>query len=386
MWQKGRFFSSPHIMEGITSWFWVAEPLFLALLLFAAGAAIRQILVQYACIIAASFLLTFAAAEIYLKLWPVGQRGLTVDSHNSVYVKSGQATHLYEKISRTPDPVLGYGPRLTGNIRVASRALHGDEVLYDVLYSRDEEGRRITPERGDKADTAILFLGCSCTVGEGVEDQETFAWRLGEMLGEKFQVFNYAFHGYGSQHMLALIESGRLDALARRYSRIYAFFLTISDHVERTCGHRPFHEGPRYILENGAIKYAGMFTHTLDRFFARSQVYAQGRPAYFRWLAYDRAFNTHVAIVAKSMHELEARYNAHAITVIHPDITKIETVLQEKGVRTLPLTGVMPDYESAPEKYVLKARIDGHPNALAHARIAGALAEYILKHQQAAGK
>ena len=386
MGQKERLASFMPFIKGIARSFWMVESLLLALFFFAASAAARQRGIQYVCIVAASFFLAFAAAEMYFTVRPVGQRGLTCDSRDSVHVQSGQATHLYENISRTPDPVLGYGPAAGGGIRVASRCVYGKEVLYDVLYSRDEEGRRITPARGDKADTAILLLGCSCTVGEGVSDRETFAWQLGEMLGEKFQVFNYGFHGYGSHHMLALVESGRLDALVRRYKRTYAVFLTIADHAERTAGHRPFHVGPRYILENGALKHVGMFSHTLDKLFAHSRVYEQVRPAYYGGPGYDSAFNTHLAIVTKLMHELTARYQAHALTVIYPDFVRFEPMLRAQGVRTLSLAGVMPDYTSAPEKYVLKVKVDVHPNALAHSRIAGALSEYILNAAQARGE
>ena len=54
-------------------------------------------------------------------------------------------------------------------------------------------------------------------------------------------------------------------------------------------------------------------------------------------------------------------------------------MLRDRGVRTLSLTGVMPDYASAPEKYAV-SKSDGHPNALANTRVAEALAAYILKH------
>ena len=181
--------------------------------------------------------------------------------------------------------------------------------------------------------------------------------------------------------MLGLVESGRLDALVRRYKQIYAVYLTMSDHPERSFGHRPFHRGPRYILENGAVKYAGMFTHTLDSLFAHSQIYAQLKPAYYQRFASERAFDIHAAVVIKSMHELAARYHAHALTVIYPDFTRIEPILRANGVRTLSLTDAMPDYISASEKYAIK--YDGHPNALANARIAEALLEYILQHPHA---
>ena len=386
LWQKKRLFSSTPVMDGVTAWFWIAEPLALALLFYAASARIRQKILCYVCVVAASFFLACATAEIYFRFLHVEPGKLVLQSHDSVYVKSGQATHLEEIDGSAPDPVLGYGPNRSGKkMRFAARRVAGDEVIYDVLYSRDEEGRRITPDRGDKADTAILLFGCSYTFGMCLNDQETYAWQLGEMLGERFQVFNYGFPGYGSHQMLALIESGRLDTLVRRYKHIYASFLTITDHPVRCITNRPFQSGPHYILENGAIKYVGAFSHTVDRLFAHSQVYKQVKLPYYKRLQSDRACNTHVAIIVQAMRELKTRYNAHALTVIWPDFPHIAPMLRNNGVRTLLLTGVMPDYASVPEKYAVN-KSDGHPNALANTRVAEALAEYFLKHPQAAGE
>ena len=385
-------------MKDILNWncFWIAEPLLLTLLLFTSAAIIKQKVICYAFIVAASFLLTFSATEIYFRL-PSGSSstGLNAARHyeslSSVYITSGQTTQRYEADSHfAPDPDLGYGSNPNGNMRVASRVVRNKEVVYDVLYSTDEEGRRVTPKRGDKADTAIFLFGCSITFGEGLNDKETFAWQLGEMLGEKFQVFNYGFHGYGSHQMLALIESGRLDALARRYKHIYAFYLTINGHEYRSAGlSRWDTHGPRYILKNGALKYVGKFSETplpamLQKVFVHSQVFAQVKSAYLRRLALDDALDTHVAIIAKSMHELNTRYHAHALTIILPGYTRIEPMLRDIEVPTLLLAGVMPDYESEHGKYTIKG--DGHPNALANMRVAEALSEYILQHKQIANR
>jgi hypothetical protein len=308
-------------------------------------------------------------------------------------MKSGQATHIYEKDYFSQDAVLGYGPNRNGKMRVAARLVKGEEVIYDVLYSTDEEGRRLTPDRGDKAGVAVLLFGCSNTFGEGLNDRETFAWRLGEMLGEEFQVFNYGFHGYGSHQMLALIESGRLDALMRRHQQIYAFYLTISGHELRCVGLSPWDPaGPRYILENDALKHVGKFNetpelsrlHLADKFFARSRVYQQIRATRLQKQMLAGALDTHVAIIAKSMHALAARGDARAVTIVWPGFERIEPMLRNKGVRTLPLEGVIPDFKSAREKYVIKG--DGHPNALMNERIAEVLADHILKHEREAAK
>jgi hypothetical protein len=380
MWQKERLFSLLPFMKGIASWFWIVEPVFLALMFFACAAAIRQKTISYLCIIAASFLFAFGVAEMYFSALKTGISWFDVKreylSRDSVHVQSGRAAHLHEKDGISPDPVLGFGPNPNAQ-KLASRLVVGGKVIYDVLYSLDKKGRRVTPDRGDTADTAILLFGCSFTFGEGLNDRETYAWQLGEMLGERFQVFNYGFSAYGAHQMLALVESGRLDALARRYKRIYASFLTIADHAVRCVGPRPFQPGPRYILENGTIKYAGKFSDTLDKVFAHSRTYERVKSAYYRRLTSDLAVNTHTAIIVKSMQELATRYHAHFVTVLWPDSAHIEAMLRKNGVSTLLLTDI------TDEKYKIES--DGHPNALANTRIAEALSEYILKQAQTRG-
>ena len=377
-------------MEGLAKRVWIAEPLVLGVFFFAASTGIRHKVLQYLCIIAASCCVTLAAAEMYVTMLPVDRAGPQFHSSDSVHAQSGRSTQLYEQGYSSPDPVLGYGPFLNGAMRIAARRVKGDAVIYDVLYSRDAEGRRITPDRGDKADTAVLLFGCSLTIGEGVNDQETYAWQLGEMLGEKFQVFNYGFHGYGAHQMLALVESGRLDGLVGRYTHIYAFYLTIRGHAVRCAGLSPWDQaGPRYVLQKGALKHVGSFSETrehntfylADSFFARSRLYAYIKETYRQQTIPEDALRTHVAIIAQAMHALEARYRAHALTGIWPNFTGVELLLREKGVRTLQLTGAMPDYASVSEKYSIQG--DGHPNPLAHTRVAEALSAYILENTQA---
>jgi hypothetical protein len=384
LWQKEWFFSTVLVTDGLASCFWIAQPLLLTLVCFALAAGMRQKTFCYACIIAASFFLAFASAEIYFKLLNINYVKREYLSADSIYVKSGQAAHLLEADGSSPDPVLGHGPNPNGITRLAARLVRGGEVIYDALYSRDEEGRRITPDRGGKADTAILLFGCSYTMGHGLHDRETFAWQLGEMLGETFQVLNYGYDGYGAHQMLALVESGRLDALARRYTRIYALYLTTAVHEMRCVGVWPWnYPGPRYILENGALRHAGTLNERpeLTRFLSRSQVYVRVKRAYHRHLAPYSALDTHVAIIAQAMRELHTRYNAHFVTAVWPDFTQVEAMLQSHGVGILPLSGAMPEY--SPEKYTIKG--DGHPNALANTRVAEALANYLLRHTQAAG-
>jgi len=128
--------------------------------------------------------------------------------------------------------------------KTACSRAKGDEILFNVLYTTDEKGRRITADNQSTADTLILLFGCSYTYGEGLNDDETFAWQLSELLGPKFQVYNYGFHGYGSHQMLALLESDRLDEFEKKYKNIYAYYLTFSGIEMRSAGLSHGEKGP----------------------------------------------------------------------------------------------------------------------------------------------
>lgn len=136
-----------------------------------------------------------------------------------------------------------------------------NNVLYDVIYTLNSRGWRITPEHDDTADTAVILFGCSFTIGEGVKDEQTYAYLLGEMLGGKYQVFNFALQGYGAHQMLAQIESGLLEPICKRYKRVLAFYLTIAAHPARCIGYENYQNtGIRYVLRNGSVAREGLLT------------------------------------------------------------------------------------------------------------------------------
>jgi hypothetical protein len=343
------------------------------------------------CIIVASFLLFFSIAEVFF-MFSIDKPALALKhySQNSKYVKSGQTSVLYENGFFVQDPVLGFAPNEARH--VAARLMNNDEVIYDVMYSKDEAGRRITPDRGDKADTAVLVFGCSFSYGKGLDDHENFAWQLAEMLGEKYQVINLALPGYGSHQMLALIESGRLDALVGRYKHNYAVFMTIPDHVLRSAGLVSWDRaGPRYILDNSVLKHVGAFDKTQkynklylpEKIFGYSRTYNALKRSYLARTGY--ALDTHIAIIVKSMQEMKDRYRTQAfIALLWPGFSYIEQTLQVNGASVIQLENVMPDYASSPDKYFIK--YDAHPNAFANKLIAETLFEFIRNNSQTAIK
>ena len=99
------------------------------------------------------------------------------------------------KYFRKDVPNLGYGPPNDGSF--SSIKLKNNDTVYSVIYSIKDK-IRITPSSNNKVNNQILFLGCSQTFGEGLNDNETLPHYFGLETNNFYQIKNYGFHGYGT--------------------------------------------------------------------------------------------------------------------------------------------------------------------------------------------
>jgi len=141
-------------------------------------------------------------------------------------------------------PPLGYRP--APDNKISSRKTVGGEVVYDAIYSIDENGFRRTPPL-PPGSPAVVFLGDSLTFGEGVNDDEAFPAVFQAQTGLK--AVNLSYRGYGPHHLLRLLETGLDLPATARYRPRQAIYLFSSDHVPRVAGCSWDPEGPRYELD-----------------------------------------------------------------------------------------------------------------------------------------
>lgn len=382
LWWSKRFFLPADAYSGLGPAFWIAEPLLLTVFFFALTAACRKNFIIYLCIGLGSICLFFTAAEAYFRLTNLEPRNV---SEQSAHLRSGEAT-IPEPCMYDRHPLIG-GVLKKQAVRAAHRQALGprEEPLFDVVYSINAEGRRITPEQGKDADNVVLLFGCSFTFGFGVNDQDTYAWKLAELLGKKYQVVNLGVSGYGAHQMLALLQSGQLDHLLERYKHRYAFFLTIADHLNRCTGRSPWiKNGPRYVLEQGKPVYAGDFSETFsflrffDTIFLHSAFYPKLRSLFSQLASSGQDAALHTAILAQCAQELQARGTEFAI-LVWPDAARLIPPLRARSLQVLPLSPRIPDW--SPDNYK-QYRADGfHPNALGHAIIAEEAFKHIEKQK-----
>lgn len=193
-------------------------------------------------------LLALAAAEGSLRLKAWLTRGAASDIETKLYT-----------IVQT-DPVLGARP-IPGS-RLTDTCARGGMHIYTAHYTIDAQGLRATPVQNAEQRTCLaLFFGCSMTFGLGVNDDETLPARFGQSAPE-FIPLNFAFPGYGPQHMWLLLHD---DAFVARLDRPgLAFFVYIDNHMARLVGapgvlQRWTTPLPWLCLEDAHIQHKGNF-------------------------------------------------------------------------------------------------------------------------------
>lgn len=267
----------------------------------------------------------------------------------------------------------------------------GNQTVYDVLYTINEQGYRETPGI-DAADGAssIVFFGGSFAFGEGLNDDQTLPYFVAAETNFRHPVLNLAFSGYGPHQMLRSLELGRLQALGQQSIKT-VIYTAIPDHARRSVGEAWWDPvGPRYAFDgSGSVDYQGRFSDIPDALITPYYFYLQAATVARRSAVIDRTANLLfpekltepkakarllVEIVSKSSAILETDYEAELVVLFWDDASEISTLvlegLAQKNIRTIKVSDIIPRAEQM--AYLIPN--DGHPSAVANERIARELA------------
>jgi len=285
------------------------------------------------------------------------------------------------------DELLGYGPEK--EIVATAEKYYDEQLIYRVRYTINADGLRVSPPASEDEDGCVLFFGGSFTFGEGLEDDQSLPFQVGVLTDGHNRIYNFGFHGYGPHHMLAALETGRVDQIIGCQPS-HVIYQAILHHVERVAGLTTWDEhGPRYVIApSGGVTLAGHFddeykTHPWKGWFSRS-------------LTYDTLFGKRrssgpdeaalfAEIVATARTFVESRYNGAQFHVLlwdkryHSNHKQALAALQSRDLRIHCMTTILPDYKTDKARYMLH-RFDHHPTAATNGLIGRYVAEQILGH------
>ncbi|TFG95425.1 MAG: hypothetical protein E4H11_05080 [Myxococcales bacterium] len=262
----------------------------------------------------------------------------------------------------------------------------GDEPIFDVVYTTDAHGRRVTPEPvGGGAALCILFFGGSFTFGTGIADDETLPWQTSLATGRRHQVHNFSFGGWGPHQMLAALETGEVER-SLACEPTHAIYVSVQDHIRRVAGRSPWDpHGPRFELRSGGrLERDGNFD---DRPSFPGSWPLLGKSQILRILAEHfepkpADFDRFAEVVAASRDRLETRWPGIDFHVLLWDKRWKQDPeywegLGRRGLRVHPVSEILPDQREAAARYAISPH-DGHPNRTANERIAAWIARVWL--------
>jgi hypothetical protein len=300
-----------------------------------------------------------------------------------------------------PDDDLGGAPERGVGAHV--RKLHDATVVYDVVYTIGANGlRRSPPDRGAGAGSCALFFGDSFMFGEGLPDDQTLPWRVGVLADGNVRVYNFGFHGFGAQQLLAAFERNRVaTAIDCRPTNV--IYEAIPDHIARAAGYYNFmRHGPRYELAGAgagagagaadSVAYRGHFDDEENGRSAAGALLAGaiGKSWLYRWLSSlsplpdEGDLRRYVAIVTQAARLAAARYPGCRFDVIYWDIAggvplheKVLPALRAAGLSVHEAAQILPGFREHPSSYALSP-FDAHPGARANDLLARYLVQQLF--------
>jgi hypothetical protein len=280
---------------------------------------------------------------------------------------------------------------------------HPRSGLAYHLFTSDRRARVSAPGQATPPRVDMLTIGCSFSWGHGIENPETYTSLVASRTG--LRVANLAFSSYGTVQAVQMLERS-LDLRPR-----VVVYGVIQDHVKRNLSACAPTYGPA-CLPTAWVDFddAGQpFLHPpdpdayafnrrfWDAFFFRSRSWpgrlAVAAEADLRRIAAAPAHDTGdparreaaLEFLLGRMRAATTGAGAQLVIVYIPYLERGSTnaippalaaalrSVDGDGVTVLDLTPVITRYYADPARPLLRFERDAHPNALAHALIAGEL-------------
>ena len=138
-------------------------------------------------------------------------------------------------------------------LRPVNRTVHPNyTMIADTGAQRIDYSHRIGYQNPADPDPQLVFLGCSFTFGQGVNDSETLPYKFGAL--SNVSTLNLGGIGYGIHHVYKLFG----DKYANKDSHHTTFIYTlIPDHILRAAGVYSWSIGPSFQMAGDSLVNTG---------------------------------------------------------------------------------------------------------------------------------
>jgi hypothetical protein len=155
-----------------------------------------------------------------------------------------------------PDPILGFRP--LPNSQAINTATFGTETVYRQTYHFDADAARVTPPAPTGAPT-YLFMGDSFAFGQGLSDDESLASQFAKANDGAIHAVNLGVPGNALNQLVRSFEAGLLDRYKQQHVKAVITWLIPAQLARVTGDGSWLGSSPRYVLEDGKLRYTGSF-------------------------------------------------------------------------------------------------------------------------------
>lgn len=271
---------------------------------------------------------------------------------------------------------------------------NGNKIIYNAVYTINNDGMRVTPSSNEKSDKCVMFFGCSFVFGIGLNDNETLPDLLGVKAQGKYKIYNFGFAGYGPHQMLYEVEKGFADNVIKGCNETTAIYTGIDDHILRVAGRKNWEaQDPEYSQVDNEVVYQGSFTDNkkslyskIEPLFKESEIYKylnnyiDQQKSNLSEDEKEKYENLYIAILKKSKNLLRKKYNTKNFIVIFWNDDKNSKVIKKLKNNSFEYylqSDILPNYNNNWQRYKING--DVHPNKLANEKIANFLAKRLNK-------
>jgi hypothetical protein len=349
----------------------------------------------------AAIILAIGLAEAYFAGWSELGFSPRLAKERFLLGPNSLATDLEPFIS---DEVRGYA--LPKNARIRSLETLGPEKIYDVIYTSNLYGLRISPHDLYKSATSpedsknLVFFGGSYTFGEGVQDYEAWPYLVEEKSGGRYRSYNFAMEGYGPHQMLRMLQTGFIDTVNFDKKPVAAFYLAFPRHMIRSSCKYPYFtwdvHGPRYKVNlSGQLEYAGKFDDnwiSKIKFLIFKQLAKSHLIINSFWLQQLLGWTPNlfdkekfIKIILQAQKIFTQKYGNRFYMILwasniwsdeSAEYKYIVSELNSYHINVIETKDIFDSYDNHKDRNIYQIKHDGHPNKLAHEKIA----EYVLNY------
>lgn len=225
-----------------------------------------------------------------------------------------------------------------------------------------------------KSERTYIFLGCSFTFGEFVNDNETLPYNFSKLMNFKANVLNLGVRGKGTNRTLSILNSGIINKIDNNSKAEHFIYSLIGDGIRRnfrlTEGDS---SGDNWLYRNGKWERTPQPLGTIKLLFAKSYIFRK----IFLGLIEEKYVNFYAYYLIDSLIEMDRivkdEYNSKLTIIVWPEFGG-------KFIRTI--KGKNLDLIFLPEKFrKYENGYYNHPNPKMNEEIAEILYNHIVANK-----